>query len=73
MSDLASSFNMGVHDVEMYYKLGLRARSYILMSMHEVVLGMAARYATQYRMDQQVGTTTTHTAHAIAIGLARKQ
>ena len=53
--DVAGSLGMTVEEVEGFYKLGLRARSYILMSMHAIISFQAAKYSAAFGMDKAVG------------------
>ena len=46
--ELAGRLGLRPSEVEAFYKLGLRARSYILMSMHGLILALAARYAAAF-------------------------
>lgn len=67
MAEVAESFDMRPSDVETYYRLGLRARSYILMSMHDLIVGLASRYAAQYRMQQQVRQRPVNQSHPVVV------
>lgn len=46
--ELAGRLGLRPSEVEAFYKLGLRARSYILMSMHGLILSLARRYAAAF-------------------------
>lgn len=67
MAEVAESFGMRPSDVETYYRLGLRARSYILMSMHDLIVGLASRYAAQYRMQQQVRQRPVNQSYPVVV------
>ena len=50
--ELAARLGLTTEEVEAFYKLGLRARSYILMSMHSLILTLARKYAGTFGVDQ---------------------
>ena len=50
--ELAARLGLTTEKVEAFYKLGLRARSYILMSMHSLILSLARKYAGTFGVDQ---------------------
>lgn len=50
--ELAVRLGLTTEEVEAFYKLGLRARSYILMSMHSLILSLARKYAGTFGVDQ---------------------
>jgi hypothetical protein len=54
MRQVAASLNMTVHDAEIFYRLGLRARSHVLMSLQNLITAMAVKYGTAYRIEQEV-------------------
>lgn len=49
---LAAHLGLTTEEVEAFYKLGLRARSYILMSMHSLIVALARKYAATFGVDQ---------------------
>ncbi len=49
---LAARLGLTPDEVEGFYKLGLRARSYILMSMNSLITALARKYGATFGVDQ---------------------
>lgn len=57
--EVAESLALSPEEVQAFYKMGLRARSYILMSMHSIISALANKYAGAFSIGREVGTHCT--------------
>lgn len=51
--EVAESLALSPEEVQAFYKMGLRARSYILMSMHSIISALANKYAGAFSIGRE--------------------
>jgi hypothetical protein len=62
--EVAESLALSPEEVQAFYKMGLRARSYILMSMHSIISALANKYAGAFSIGREVGGPP-HSLHSL--------